>query len=51
MVKHVFGMLKTIDSLAVLKAIEANPVSRTQIVSGEFGISLSSVVRQFEDLG
>ena len=35
------GWLKTVDSEAVFKTIEANPVSSTGRVSGEFGILLN----------
>ena len=42
---------KTGNSKAVLQAIEANPVSSTQRVSGELDISQSSVICYLHDLG
>ena len=39
------------DSKAVFQAKEVNPVSSTWRVSGEFGISHSSVVHHLHDLG
>ena len=45
------GRPKTVDSEAVFQAIEANPKSSTRKVSGELGISQSSVVRRLHDLG
>ena len=43
--------MKTMDSEAVLQTIEADPASSTQNVSGELGISQSSVIRHLHDLG
>ena len=43
--------LKSMNSEAVLQAIEANPVSITWRVSGELDISQSSVVRHDHVLG
>ena len=40
----------TMDSKAILQAIEANPVSSTQRVSGKLRISQSSVVHHLHDL-
>ena len=42
---------KTVDSKAMLQAIVANTVSSTRRVSGEPGISQSSVVRHVHELG
>ena len=44
------GKLKTMDSKAMLQAIEANLVSSTQRVSGELHILQTSVVGHFHDL-
>ena len=41
---------KTVDSEAVLPAIDSNSVSSTQRVSGKLGISQFSVVRHLHDL-
>ena len=43
------GRPKTMNSEDILQAIEANPASSTP--SGKLGISLSSVVSHFHDLG
>ena len=42
---------KTVNSVAVLQALKANPMSSTQRVSLEFGISQSSVVCHHHELG
>ena len=41
------GWPKTMDSKAMIQAIEANPVSSTWRVSSEFSISQTSVVHYF----
>ena len=41
---------KTMDSAAVIQAIETNPVNYTGRVSGELNISQFSVVHQLHDL-
>ena len=41
---------KTMDSEAVFQATEANQMSSIQRVSGEVGISQSSVIRHLHDL-
>ena len=45
------GRPKTVNSIAMLQAIEGNLVSNTQRVSGELSISLSSVMYHLHDLG
>ena len=44
------GKPKTVDSEALLQTMEANPVGNTRRVSGEFSISLSSVVHHLHNL-
>ena len=44
------GRPKTADSGAAFQALEANPMSSTRRVSGEFDISLFSVVRPIHNL-
>ena len=44
------GRLKTVDSEAVLQAIEANPICSTQSVPGEYAVLQISVVCNFYDL-
>ena len=45
------GRPKSVDSDAILKAVEANPVSVIWRVSGEISIVQFDVVRQLHDLG
>ena len=45
------GRYKIMESKTVLQALEANPVSSIWRISGEFGISQSSVVHKILNLG
>ena len=44
------GRSKTLDSKAILQAIEANPMNSTQRVSGELSISQPSIVHHLYHL-